>query len=256
MKFEDYQYLYEVEENLWWFRGMEEITRILLDKICQEPERRTILDAGCGTGGMLQLLTRYANGGDVFGIDLVQTALEFCRKREHKFLAQASVTHLPFPNEMFDLVTSFDVLVQLPEAGQDELSIAEMYRVLKPNGVCFVRCAAYESLKSGHDAALSTHHRYNLDELKTKMENAGFEILRTTYANSYLLPVAVFRRLVLKKIGLADKGSDVKPLPPNLAWLNRIFTRILEREAKVLQNPQAKFSFGLSAICVARKKLM
>jgi hypothetical protein len=64
--------------------------------------------------------------------------------------------------------------------------------------------AAYEKLKSGHDAALSTHHRYNLDDFKTKLESTGFEVIHTTYANSYLLPVAVVRRLVLKKTGLAE----------------------------------------------------
>lgn len=255
MKFEDYQYLYEVEENLWWFRGMEKITRVLLDEVCADSRKRMILDAGCGTGGMMNFLARYANGGQIFGIDLVQTALEFCRQRNHQLLAQASITHLPFTDEIFDLVTSFDVMQQLPETDLDALAISEMFRVLKPNGICFARVAAYERLKSGHDAALSTHHRYNLKELETKMKNAGFEVVRTTYANSHLLPVAVVRRLLLKKIGLADKGSDVKPLPPNLAWLNRIFTKILEREAKTLQKPKAKFSFGLSAICVARKPL-
>ncbi len=253
MKTEDYQYLYEVEENLWWFRGMEKITQVLLDQIWADSGKRNILDAGCGTGGMMNFLARYASGGDIFGIDLVQTALEFCRQRNHRFLSQASITHLPFANEIFDLVTSFDVLQQLPGTNLDTLAMREMFRVMKPNGVCFVRVAAYEKLKSGHDAALSTHHRYNLDELKTKMQSAGFEVIRTTYANSYLLPVAIVRRLILKKIGLAEQGSDVKPLPPNLAWLNRILTRILEREAKILQNPTAKLSFGLSAICLARK---
>jgi hypothetical protein len=50
MKTEDYQYLYEVEENLWWFRGMEKITQVLLDQICADSQKRTILDAGCETG--------------------------------------------------------------------------------------------------------------------------------------------------------------------------------------------------------------
>jgi SAM-dependent methyltransferase len=234
---------------------MEKITLVLLDEICADSKKRSILDAGCGTGAMMNFLARYAGGGDIYGIDLAQTALEFCRRRNHRLLAQASITHLPFTNEIFDLVTSFDVLQQLPETDLDALAIKEMFRVLKPGGVCFVRVAAYERLKSGHDAALSTHHRYNLDELKAKLETAGFEVVRTTYANSYLLPVAVVRRLLLKKIGLADKGSDVKPMPPNLAWLNRIFTKILEREAKTLQNPKAKLAFGLSAICLARKPL-
>lgn len=253
MQSQDYQDLYEVEDTLWWFRGMEKITQALLDGVCADARRRTILDAGCGTGGMMQFLARYANGGDVFGMDLVHTALDFCRQRGHRRLAQGSITHLPFASAGFDLVTSFDVIQQLPEPHLDGLAMREMFRVLKPGGIAFVRAAAYEAMKSGHDAALSTHHRYHEKELQTKMQGAGFEVVRTTYANSWLFPVAAVRRLLFKKIGLADKGSDVKPMSPKLAWLNRVFTRILEREARALRRPSAKFRFGLSVICVARR---
>jgi SAM-dependent methyltransferase len=168
-------------------------------------------------------------------------------------LAEASVTKLPFPDSMFDLVTSFDVLEQLPAGGSDEAAFGEMLRVLRPTGVAFVRVPACDWLKSDHDRALATQHRYSLDELGGKMKRAGFEILRTTYANSLLMPVAVFRRLVLKRLGLASAGSDVKPLPPSLLWINRVLTGALRTEASLLKSPNAKLPIGLSAICVARK---
>ena len=133
----------------------------------------------------------------------------------------ASATDLPFADESFDLVTSFDVLVQIPDGGADERAMREMFRVLKPGGIAFARGAAYEWMKSGHDRALGTQRRYDLDELREKLKRAGFEVLRGTYANSLLLPVAVIRRLLFKPLGLADEGSDVKPLPQNLQWLNR-----------------------------------
>lgn len=253
MQTEDYEYLYNLEEDLWWFRGMREITASLLDPFCPRGENRRILDAGCGTGGMLDWLKRYAGDGEIVGIDLVGTALKFCRERGEKHLAQASVTHLPFADSVFDLLTSFDVLVQLPGEKSDELAIREMHRVLRPGGTAFVRVAAYEWMKSGHDHALGTQHRYTLKEISGKMEGAGFEVLRSTYANSFLLPVAAVRRLLLKPVGLADKGSDVKPLPPNLAWLNRALTGFLVQEAKALCNPKTKLPAGLSAICVCKK---
>jgi hypothetical protein len=85
------------------------------------------------------------------------------------------------------------------------------------------------------------------------MKRADFHILRATYANSLLLPVAALRRLLLKRIGLADRGSDVKPLPPQFGWLNRVLTGVLQGEAHWLRDPQAKLHAGLSAICVAEK---
>jgi hypothetical protein len=66
-----------------------------------------------------------------------------------------------------------------------------------------------------------------------------------------LLPVAAARRLLLKRLGLAARGSDVKPLPPRLRWLNRALAGALYAEARLLRHPGAALRAGLSAICVA-----
>lgn len=253
MRAQDFEDLYKLEEDFWWFVGMREITAAVLDPACPPGPRRRILDAGCGTGVNLAWLRRYAGGGEVFGIDLVRTALDFCRERGHPSLAQASVTALPFADDSFDLVTSFDVLVQLPGEGADEAALGEMWRVLRPGGVAFVRAAAYGWMRSGHDEALGTQRRYRLGELAAKTERAGLRVRRATYANGALLPAAVVRRLVLKPLGLADRGSDVKPLPPGTDWLNRALTAALSGEARLLRRPGAKLPAGLSAVCVAEK---
>jgi ubiquinone/menaquinone biosynthesis C-methylase UbiE len=252
MQTEDYEYLYRLEENFWWFAGMREITATLLDPFLP-PGARRILDAGCGTGGNLEWLARYAGNGHVVGIDLISTAIDFCRKRNPEGLVQASATDLPFADESFDLITSFDVLVQIPGRGADDQAMREMFRVLKSGGVAFVRGAAYEWMKSGHDRALGTVRRYGLYELREKLKRAGFEILRETYANSLIFPLVAIRRLLLKRLSLADKGSDVKPLPKNLQWINRAMTSALLWEAKRLRNPSAKLPAGLSAMCVAKR---
>lgn len=252
MQTEDFVHLYEVEDKLWWFVGMREISAALLDEL-RPPELENALDIGCGTGLNLKWLERYAPAAKISGLDVEKTALDFCRRRGENFLAQGSATDLPFRDASFDLVTSFDVLVQIPGEKSDEKAIAEMHRVLKPKGVAFVRAAAYEWMRSGHDRALNSQRRYTIGELSKKLENAGFTVLRKTYANTLPFPLAVIRRLILKPIGLSDKGSDVKPFPPRLEWLNRILTRALWREAKFLKRPKSSLPFGLSAICVARK---
>ncbi len=252
MQPEDYAYLSELEDDFWWFAGMREITAALLDPFCPTTRDRSILDAGCGTGGMMSWLKRYAGSGRVAGVDLSSTAVGFCRLGGHTAVAQASVTDLPFADATFDLVTSFDVLAQLPGAASADRAMDEIQRVLRPEGIAFVRVAAYEWMRSSHDSALDTQHRYLLAELVGKMKRAGFDVLRSTHANTLLMPLAVFRRLVLKRIGLAS-GSDVKPLPSSLRWLNSAMTGTLRTEARWLRRPAAKLGFGLSAICVAQK---
>lgn len=253
MQAEDYKYMYELEDHFWWFAGMRTIAGALLDQYCQTNCNRRILDAGCGTGSNLLWLQRYAGNGDVYGIDLNLQALQLSRERGTERLVQASVTDLPFDDSSFDLVTSFDVLVQLPTSGADVQAIQEMYRVLRPGGIGFVRAAANEWLRSGHDEALGTQKRYRLSELSSRLEHNGFVVLRATYANSLLLPAAAFRRLVLKRAGLADSGSDVKPLPPGLKPLNTIFRVMLQAEAAWLRSMHLNLPAGVSAICVVRK---
>jgi ubiquinone/menaquinone biosynthesis C-methylase UbiE len=257
MRAEDYAELYALEDDLWWFAGMRAISAALLDPLCAPGRDRLILDAGCGTGANLEWLAHYAGGGRVVGLDLVSTALRFCRARRdsgsaraNPALVQASVTDLPFADHAFDLLASFDVLGQLPDAG-DEQALGEIRRVLRPGGIAFIRVAAYQWMRSDHDAALGTHRRYSLGHLSAKVEGAGLRVVRATYANSVLLPVVATRRLVLKRIGLSAPGSDVKALPAGLRWLNQALTGTLRVEAHVLRRPRARLRAGLSAICIA-----
>ncbi|HEX5704833.1 MAG TPA: class I SAM-dependent methyltransferase [Pyrinomonadaceae bacterium] len=251
MRTEDYQDLFELEEELWWFVGMRQITAAVLDPLLRENVSRIVLDAGCGTGGNVAWLRRYAGASEVVGMDLASDALKFARQRVQQLPVQASVTELPFPDATFDLVTSFDVIVQLPEEGADERAIREMYRVLTPGGIAFVRAAAYQWMRSGHDVALDTRRRYSLNELRALLEGTGFRVIRATYANSLLLPIAALHRLALKPIGLAPSGSDVSPLPSGLRWINPIFQTLLRCEAVWLK--LFPLPAGLSVICVVQK---
>lgn len=251
MRPEDYAYLHELEEDFWWFAGMREISAALLDPFCPPTKDRLVLDAGCGTGGTLTWLTRYGGSGTIVGVEVESMALEFCRQRGLTTVAEASLLNLPFADSTFDLVTSFDVLGHV--TGPDDLAMREMQRVLRPAGIALVRVAAYKWMKSSHDLALGTHHRYSLDELGRKLSDAGFDILRATYANSILFPLAALRRKALKPMGLSDRGSDVKPLPSYMQWLNRMLKSALLFEAHLLERQRARLPFGLSAICVAKK---
>jgi SAM-dependent methyltransferase len=245
--------LHALEETFWWFRGMREITAALLDPVCPPGHDRDVLDAGCGTGWNLLWLRRYAGDGRVVGIDVEPAAVELARARQRDDVLQASVLDLPFADSTFDLVTSFDVLPQLPGPGADEEALREMGRVLRPGGIVFVRAAAYEWLRSSHDEALGTHRRYRISTLARRMARAGFDLVRVTHANTLLLPAAIVYRLVLKRTGLAPAGSDVRPLPPRVARLERTLEAILRLEASLLRRERVRFPFGLSTICVARK---
>ena len=165
----------------------------------------------------------------------------------------ASATDLPYADQCCDIATSFDVLVQIPGDGGDQRALEEMYRVMRPGAVAFVRGAAYEWMRSAHDEALHTQRRYTLGRLTQRSRAAGFEVVRGTYANTLLFPVAAVRRLVLMRVGVTAADSDVRPMPRGLQWTNRLLIGALRLEARLLSRPWGRLPFGLSAIVVLRK---
>jgi SAM-dependent methyltransferase len=243
----DFELLYELEETYWWFPAMREITDTIVEKELQRPNL-SILDAGCGTGFNLGYYAASASR-DVYGLDIATAALKHVQKRGFPKIAQASITDIPFKSDTFDVVFSFEVVTQTPYATHDA-SLREMHRVLKPGGHLFIRVPAFMWLWSSHDEELEVRYRYTRDELSKRLADAGFVVEWTSYANGFLFPVILTRRF-LKRIGIGG-GTDVKPLPRGLAWLDGIFRGVLASEAKWFRAGR-KLPFGLSLICYARK---
>ena len=247
MQEQDFELLYELEENYWWFPAMRQITDTIVSRELDRPNLR-ILDAGCGTGFNLGYYAA-GNSRDVYGLDIASAALKHVRKRGFIKVAQASITEIPFKSETFDMAFSFEVVTQTPYETHDA-SLRELHRVLKPGGHLFIRVPAFMWLWSSHDEELEVRYRYTRDELAKRMAAAGFFVEWTSYANGFLFPVILARRF-LKHIGIGG-GTDVKPLPRGLQWLDGIFRRVLASEAKVFRRGR-RLPFGLSLICYARK---
>lgn len=247
MRGEDFEYLYNLEDRYWWFAAMRRITdTIVAGELNARP--LTILDAGCGTGYNLH---HYREAGHtVVGFDIAPEAVDGVRRRGFQEVCQASVTEIPFGAETFDAVFSFDVICQIP-TDVNEHAVAEMVRVLKPGGHLFVRVPAFEWLRSSHDADLHTAHRFTRTELERKFQRAGLKVQFSTYANCFLFPIVLVRRF-LKKAGIGS-GTDVKPLPAGLAWVDPIFRNVLESEARFFDAART-LPFGLSVIAWGEKR--
>jgi SAM-dependent methyltransferase len=249
MQLDEYRKMYALEETFWWYRGMLRVTRQILEPYFQPRRDIRILDAGCGTGKMLVELEAYALRPPV-GFDFSVEAVKFLRLRGVANVLQASTTDIPFKSESFDLVTSFDVLCQLPANG-DRQALREFHRVLKPGGKIYVRLPAYPWMFANHDRCSLTFRRYYRGDLVAQVEHAGFRILKASYANFFLFPVLAFKRLVLERLGILSDSSDLRPVPEGL---NDILEIPLGIESRLLSYPSFRFPCGLSVVCLAEKK--
>lgn len=111
----------------------------------------TILDVGCGGGRTVHRLATIANGGIVCGIDYADGSVT-ASQRENAALIKAgrvsiqkaSVSHLPFPENHFDLITAIETQYYWPDLNPD---MREILRVLKPGGKLIVIAETYKGGK-------------------------------------------------------------------------------------------------------------
>jgi len=102
------------------------------------PPEATILDVGCGGGRTVARLAHAAPQGRVYGVDYSAESVAIARQTNADAIAQgrvtieqASVSHLPFPNATFDLVTAVETHYYWPDLAAD---VREIGRVLGPGG--------------------------------------------------------------------------------------------------------------------------
>lgn len=235
--------MYRLEERHWYFRGKRRIVRRLLQPhLGSRP--LMILDAGCGTGGILAELGEL---GTVTALDPVHEAAGFCAGRGVERLVQGSVVQLPFPDGTFDLVTSLDVIEHVEDDGA---ALEEMRRVLKPGGLLLLTVPAHMFLWSGHDVALHHRRRYAEAGLQEKVISAGLDIVRLTSFNSVLFPLVALVRIVRRLAGMDRPQSDSSSLPP--LGLNSLLYRIMHMESLLLD--RIDFPWGVSLACLAKKE--
>lgn len=243
----EYETMRSVEDTYWWYTGLRALVAKNARRVLKNSNNLKVLDAGCGTGGMMAVLHQVLPEAELIGIDLNSSAVEFTKQRNIGTVKQASVENLPFPDEFFDLVISLDVLYM---QGVDEArSLAEFQRVLKPRGSLLINLPAFEFLKGKHDLAIHTARRYRKKRVYKLLAKVGFVVETITYWNTTLFPVvALIRPLSLIFGNKQTPRSDLKPLP---IFVNKILTWLILREIQLTQ--YVSLPFGSSVFVIAKK---
>lgn len=130
---------------------------------------KKVLDLGCGFGWFeLNALKRGA--GRVIGLEISDKDLETARKniKSNKvFFRVGSALSLPFPDQSFETVVSWDVIEHLPKNSERKM-LKEVSRVLKKGGVFYLSTPNKTIVGCLMDPAwwLIGHRHYSLEELK------------------------------------------------------------------------------------------
>lgn len=140
---------------------------------------RTVLDAGCGSGRNLVPFLR--GGYAVFGVDREERAIAGVRRMAAE-LAPAlpgdnfhvgEVDALPYGDERMDAVISSAVLHFARDEQHFDAMLHEMWRVLRPGGLFFVRLATSIGLESRLPSSSPGRYRLPDGSERFLMDEAG-----------------------------------------------------------------------------------
>ena len=243
MQSHHYPILYQVEDSHWWYVGRRRIISSLVEKIratLNNPNPR-ILDVGCGTGANLKMLANY---GRAEGVDISPQAVEFCRERGLDTVKLGAAEQLPYEDDSFEIVTALDVIEHLDD---DVAGLREIGRVLRRDGRVLLFVPAFMFLWGVQDDVSNHRRRYTLPSLVKAVEEAGFAVEWSSYANiSFFLPVLLVRSVMrwLRLRAATEYGI-------NISVMNGPFSQLFAAERFILD--RGKLPFGVSAVCIARR---
>ena len=245
MEPEEYALISAVENNHWWYKGLRNfVLKKLADRT--DPNAR-ILDAGCGTGGVLAAINRHFPGTKTVGIDYSPNAMVHANEKARGHVMLGNVEALPFSDSSFDVIISLDVIYH--SSVDDEKAIREFMRVAKPGGLVLVHVPAYEWLRSDHDIVVHTARRYTAGKLRSRFGAAGFRAVECGYRNSLLFPAMAAQRLLNK---VRRRHSPKSAVVHHQRVINTFLSTTLAVEGMLLRTG-VRFPGGGSVFAIFKK---
>ncbi|MBI4155137.1 class I SAM-dependent methyltransferase [Candidatus Woesearchaeota archaeon] len=233
-------------ENLFRFQETDYRSKNVRKVIKKFLQNGNVLDVGCGTGHLVRELDN--EGREVVGIEPTKDLFEFskkvCEKDKRIKLYNVGGMDLKKLKRKFDNVICVDVIEHVED---DAGIIKSIYDVTNKNSLVIILVPAFRFLYGERDKLIGHYRRYSKRELIEKLENNGFEVIKSRYWNTLgFFPYFIFEKVFHMKIPEKHRYEDKK-------GLNLLLNKLLDFWFKVVEN-NISFGFGLSLIVVGKRK--
>jgi SAM-dependent methyltransferase len=239
-----FEQLVDVEERNFWFRSRSRLIIWALRRYF--PNVQSFFELGCGNGFVLACIEKAFPNLKLYGGEVFLTGLDFTSKRLSRAeLFQMDARKIPFEDE-FEVMSAFDVLEHIED---DEKVLKQMYRAVRQGGGIILTVPQHPFVWNRTDDYARHVRRYTAQELRAKVEMAGFKVQRMTSFVSILFPLMMMSRL--KDRLSASRFDPMSELKIN-NLLNTLLEKILDFERWII-GLGLSFPIGGSLLLVARK---
>jgi SAM-dependent methyltransferase len=247
---EEYARMHQVETSLWWYKVLHYRVLHAIQAVFLSNKNIRILDAGCGTGGLLSFLKSkgYSN---LEGFDYSDFAVAFSESRSHK-VQKADITNLGsnYQGVTFDVIVCNDVLYQF-ENEVVEKTLSSLLRLLSPQGIIISNNQALAIFEGTHDIAVGAKQRFTQAYFKGFSARNNLNLLHITYWSFVLSPLILairqFQQLQLK-VGLVKIETIQSDVNLPMPLVNKLLFFLANTERKWFK----KLPFGSSVFWVLR----
>lgn len=195
---------------------------------------RRVLDVGCGRGATSKAIKKYRPDLEIWAIDIGRDSLEQAKEEPCGVNFVYGDAHkIPFPDNTFDAVFTFDVMEHLDDPAR---AISEIKRVLKKGGTLALSCPTEGNITTLHgflwrvfrinlkEKYVGHVQMYTLGQLKNLLESHGFKIIRWGWSNylfnqivdlSHYVPIPLLKRKPEERLAekpIKERSKSLKAL--------------------------------------------